>query len=86
MGVAEVGGPVPSPQRGMEEIDSKFRSILLIIVIYGFMCDKFGFFFPCWNEKFCFSVSAQVVNALTCSWTETLDFVSIMCQYGFFCV
>lgn len=59
-----MGGPVPSPQHGMEEIDSKFRSILLIIVIYGFMCDK-CVFFSCWNKKFCFRVSAQVMNALT---------------------
>ena len=34
MGVAEVGGPVPNAQRGMEEIDLKLRSILLIFVIY----------------------------------------------------
>lgn len=47
-----MGGPVPSPQHGMEEIDSKFRSILLVIVIYGFMCDKFGFFFPVGIKSF----------------------------------
>lgn len=33
MGVAEVGGPVPSAQHGMEEIDLKLRSILLNFVM-----------------------------------------------------
>lgn len=42
MGVAEVGGPVPSAQHGMEEIDSKLRSILWKFICQ-FMCDKFIF-------------------------------------------
>lgn len=51
MGVAEVGGPVPSAQHGMEEIDSKLRSILWKFICQ-FMCDKFIFsifFFFLWR-------------------------------------
>lgn len=66
MGVAKVGGPVPSARHGMEEIDSKLRSILLIIVIYRFMCDKFSFlgFFGVGvgvNVK-CLSLSVNIIT------------------------
>lgn len=72
MGVAEVGGPVPSAQHGMEEIDSKLRSILWKFICQ-FMCDKFIFsiFFFFYGggmgyyKRLCFTVSVQVLYTFT---------------------